>query len=82
MKCQKCIDANLKSRVFIIGPTGKMKDVVPNATPSDRQQFFDEDGNFHRHDENRHLVSFECSLGHKFEEVFKTDCGKCEWKHP
>lgn len=37
--------------------------------------FYDEDGEYHRHDPNITTTSYQCSKGHVWQEDFKSTCG-------
>jgi hypothetical protein len=66
MKCPVCVEQGQRSKVFSNGST---KTLMGGGEP-----FWDEDGNYHRHDPNRVTSSFCCSTGHYFSETFYKAC--------
>jgi hypothetical protein len=75
VKCDQCVAEGVTSRLYSKGST---------ATCMGFEAYYDEDGQYHRHDPNRHSDYFECSNGHKFSRTYKMPCPcpqGCEYGH-
>jgi hypothetical protein len=70
MKCQKCIDEGLRSRVYSDGISSKMMGW---------STYYDEDGIYHSHNPNGIEKWFRCSEGHRFHIDGKEQCANCEY---
>lgn len=69
MICKQCQERGLKSRVYA-GATG--------TTTMYCTSFYDEEGNYHRHDTNTSTTSYTCSNGHAWTETETPTC-QCGW---
>lgn len=65
MKCGRCVEQGLKSRLHSHGGTKTLMGWSP---------YYDEDGVFHKHDPNLMTKYYQCSNGHRM--VVK-DCAQC-----
>ena len=57
MKCPKCEELGIKSKVYVGMSTSTLMYSAP---------YYDEDGNYHYDDPNIHETEYRCSNGHKF----------------
>jgi hypothetical protein len=73
MKCQKCVEAGLRSRVDAPG----YGVVTAMACP----RFYDEDGAYHDHDSNSRSELWRCSNGHCWTRICVNRCPApgCAW---
>jgi hypothetical protein len=73
MKCQKCVDAGLRSKVY--APNGGVSTSMAFAT------YYDEDGFYHMHDPNIHTETWSCSNSHRWSRSWQVGCPalNCEW---
>lgn len=71
MKCLKCIEEGLKSKIYVGAST---------TTAMADQQYFDENGDYHKHDPNVTKTGYQCSNGHKWIEERRHVCRACEVK--
>lgn len=69
MRCPKCVEAGLKSRVFV----GAVE-----MTTMWCQPFYDEDGKYHHHDSGTRSQRYSCSNGHHWCEQSRPSCW-CGW---
>lgn len=72
MKCPKCVKAGKKSIVYEGGTVSTLMYSPP---------FYDEDGEYHAHDNNSHTTSYSCSNGHQWTETPTNKCPnpKCDF---
>lgn len=68
MKCEKCVEAGLRSFVY---------PGITFVTSMISQSFYDEDGIYHHHDPNWHSSSWSCSQGHRWEVRSLHPCSAC-----
>jgi hypothetical protein len=71
MKCEKCIQEQKESRVFV--PSGGF------STCMGWQDYYDEKGRFHSHDPNTHTSEWSCSNGHIWIVSKKALCPNCDY---
>ena len=73
MKCQKCVNAGLKSIVYAHNAL--------QLTLMAFQPFYNEDGIYHCHDPNTHSESWSCSNGHGWFRKWQNACPapNCGW---
>lgn len=73
MKCAKCVEQGLTSKVYV--PTSSFVQPIP-VYP-----FYDESGEYHRHDASHHSTSWSCSNGHRWHRRVQHGCSVdgCEW---
>lgn len=71
MKCPECVQAGLRSRVYI-GPS--------STTCMGTSAFYDENGVLHIHDPNTTATSYRCSNGHGWFEKSRRSCRACNAK--
>ena len=74
MRCPECETSGTKSKVFPQGGTVTLLGFEP---------FYDEDGNYHRHDPNTITSGYRCSEGHSWTSRRKAACPhkECEWNN-
>ena len=72
MKCPHCVAEEKKSLVYCGGSSITLAYYSP---------FYDEDGVYHRHDENTINTAYWCSRGHQWSANSKYPCPalNCEW---
>ncbi len=71
MICRECREEGLKSKVYI-------KNSIPHTGKI--EWFYDEDGNYHIHDESAVYTHYKCSNGHKIRKKFPaTFCLSCDF---
>lgn len=68
MKCEECIKLKKKSKVF---------ERVGSSTLMNIISFYDEQGQYHYHDNNIYTKNYECSNGHSFSTHTKHSCPFC-----
>jgi hypothetical protein len=68
MVCPVCKDSGLTSRVYSKGIMATCLGFMPH---------YDEVGEKHSHNPNRHVEHFECSNGHTFERAYYIPCPSC-----
>jgi len=68
MKCQKCQDEGLRSRLFV-------KQVDSPATSV--QVYYDENGKLHQHDPVGMSTDYRCSNGHSWTAYATPFCFNC-----
>lgn len=72
MKCQKCIEENKTSRIFI---GGSMSTLLHSSN------YFDEEGVMHNHNPNKITSTYQCSNGHRWTEDGYENCKNCDYGH-
>lgn len=70
MKCSKCVEMGLRSIV----QSGFVMSTCMYFAP-----FYDEDGNYHNHDNNTQTQNWNCSNNHYWTTTQGGSCG-CGWK--
>lgn len=70
MKCPECVKEGKRSTVS----QGMSMTTCMGWAP-----FYDEDGNYHSHDPNRHETAYSCSNGHYFGESSVVKCPSCDY---
>ncbi len=68
MKCPKCLEDGLKSKVYTHGGT---------STCMMGETYYDEEGKYHDHDPNIHCMKYHCSNGHDFVVSVVYGCKAC-----
>jgi hypothetical protein len=74
MKCPKCVELGLKSRLN--------GDGFGLSTDMGALRYWDEEGRHHTHDPNSHSTHYWCSNGHNI-SIYRKDsceCWGCEYK--
>ncbi|PWU07235.1 MAG: hypothetical protein C5B43_00645 [Verrucomicrobia bacterium] len=72
MKCPECIKEGKKSTLNIGGMS---------VTAAGYRNYYDEDGDYHHHDPNKHKTYYSCSNGHIFYKEYYTPCNSCNFNH-
>ena len=74
MKCPECVKEGKKSKILVTYGERTLMAAVDG-------DFYDEDGNHHRHDPNTQKILYRCSNGHKWSETVRGRCPHdwCEW---
>lgn len=68
MKCPECVEQGKKSRVYPgVGATTLMG----------WSSYYDEDGQFHKHDPNTTTTGYRCSEGHTWQRESVSPCPNC-----
>jgi len=71
MKCKQCASENKKSCVYSNGTS---------TTLMYYQPYYDENENYHYHDENKTTAHYSCSNGHQWNEIEPLKiCYTCGW---
>ena len=72
MRCPTCVDQDRTSRVY---PRGASKTLMYFSP------YYDEEGEYHHHDNNTVTESFRCSNGHEWTAERRDPCPnpKCTW---
>lgn len=65
MKCQKCVEQGLESKVYV----GTTMTTLAYSAP-----FYDENGRYHYHNPNTTTTEYRCSNGHSFTETMTPVC--------
>jgi hypothetical protein len=71
MICEKCKAEGQTSTVYV-NPWG-------TATLMADMPYYDEQGNYHRHDPNWHGNEGHCSRGHRFARSYLPKCPSCDY---
>ncbi len=71
MKCPACVSEGSRSSIYRTG--GK------ESTGFLHTPFYDGDGIFHRHSENRITSTWACSNGHRMRMFEYKKCPSCDW---
>lgn len=69
MKCPTCVENGQRSKVMI---------GVGTTTLLGWSSYYDEDGNYHLHDPNTHMMPWSCSNGHSGVEMSHSECPHSE----
>lgn len=72
MRCAKCVEAGMLSRVYPRGST---------STCMGYQPYYDEAGIYHSHNPNIYTGAWSCSRGHEWTHRSQSPCRAegCEW---
>ncbi len=70
MKCPECQKEGLKSSVYEGAGMTTCMGWVP---------YYDEDGNYHSHNPNKHMMDFSCSKGHEWSTAYQSTCSSCDY---
>lgn len=70
MICPKCKHFGLKSTVTPHGGMSTSVQIYP---------YYDEEGVYHYHDNNTHVMRYTCSKGHKIVSKGTGQCPNCTW---
>jgi hypothetical protein len=76
MKCQECVEAGERSKVFDRG--------VSRTLMGGSSHFYDEDGQSHYHEVNATTAFYSCSNGHQWATRYKPICpnSDCDYGGP
>lgn len=70
MKCIKCVEQGLKSKLYNLGSSITLMGWSP---------YFDEEGIYHNHNPNTRTTTYECSNGHYFNVAGHDKCPNCDY---
>jgi len=70
MKCPFCVEEGKKSIVH---------NKSLETTCLGFSSYYDEEGNYHSHNPNKHNDTYYCSNGHKWVESYKSTCPNCDY---